>query len=73
MGFIDLISAWQMQYEALQANGIYLFADAKQVRLQDLHQAAGSAVKHLGSFSGWHPQKLRLPVLRPVCSPCCAQ
>ena len=52
MGFIDLIAAWQMQYEALQANGIYLFADAKQVRLQNLQQAAGSAVKRIGSFSG---------------------
>ena len=62
MGFIDLIAAWQMQYAALQANGIYLFADAKQVQLQHLHQAAGSAVKCFDSFSGLQ-NKLMEPVL----------
>ena len=67
MGFVDLISAWQMQYEALQANGVYLFADAKQVQLQNLQQAVRSAVKRFGS-SFWQ-SKLRAPLLRPVCSP----
>ena len=62
MGFIDLISAWQMQYEALQANGVNLFADAKQVQLQHLHQAAGTAVSLLWQLF-WHSKKLRVSLL----------